>query len=159
MTEPILTGHKGFSVRGPNVRTRNGDESDAELARIPGLWQSYVEAGGPQSINGALDAPVTVAVYTAYESDHNGMYTLIVGAPLVGSEATSQLEHKTCQVPDGSYLLFECKGEMPRALIETWMRIYEYFDANPPYTRAYAADFEIHDASEPDRVEIYVGVR
>ncbi len=158
MIEPILTGHKGFSVRGPATRTRDADEADPSIARIPGLWQRYVQGGATRSVRGALDAGVTVAVYTKYESDQDGSYTSVVGAPLIGT-GESQLEHKTVEVPDGSYLLFEARGEMPGALLNTWERIRSYFAAEPPYTRLYSADFEIHDASEPDRVQVYVGVR
>lgn len=158
MTEPILTGHKGFTVRGPATHTNNADEVDPDTARIPGLWQQYLDGGGVDSVKGAVDAPVTVAVYTKYESDQDGGYTLVVGAPLLDA-SQPQLEHKTVDVPDGSYLLFESKGEMPQALVDTWRDIHAYFAGSPPYTRVYAADFEIHDATVPGQVDVYIGVR
>ncbi len=158
MIEPILTGHKGFTVCGPSTRTCNSDESDPGLARIGALWQSYMQAGGPTAVGGALDAPVTVAVYTDYESNHDGAYTLVVGAPIV-HPSEPQADHTAVHIPDGSYLLFTSVGSMPEALIVTWQEVLDYFEGGTPYVRTYRSDFELHDASAADRVEIYVGVR
>lgn len=155
MSEPILTGHKGFRVAGPKTRTRNAAETDPTTAQIGGLWQRYMEGGGPAAVSGGLDAPVTVAVYHEYESDHTGEYTLRVGSPAVHVD----VETETSEVPDGSYLLFEATGPMPDALVETWQRIIAYFEGDTPYRRVYQADFELHDHSTPERVEVYVGVR
>lgn len=155
MSEPILTGHKGFRVAGPKTRTRNADEADPSTAKIGSLWQEYLGRGGPAGVAGGLDAPVTVAVYTEYESDHTGEYTLRLGAPAVSVDADTE----TTEVPDGSYLMFEATGPLPGALVEAWQRIIAYFEGSTPYRRVYKADFELHDHSTPGRVEVYVGVR
>jgi len=157
---PILTGHKGFRVAGFSTRTSNPDEASG-AGRIAALWKRAHEEHVHGRIAHALNAPVMVAVYTDYEDGAAGEYTLVVGAPVVKAgpdDAPGPSDVVFVEVPDGSFLLFEAIGPMPQALVDTWGRIHAYFAGDVPYTRSFLADFEIHDALEPARVEVYVGV-
>jgi len=104
-----------------------------------------------------MDSAVTVSVYTEYESDHLGKYTVLVGSPVTASLG-QYAEYEVTEVPDGSFLLFTARGQMPVALVETWQQIWAYFEGDVPYERAYSADFEIHHQDQPDRVDVYVAV-
>ncbi len=105
-----------------------------------------------------MDPAVSIAVYAGYESDHLGKYTVLVGSPVLAVPAGGS-GMDTLEVPDGSFLLFTASGSMPVALVETWQRIGDYFDRDAPYERAYTADFEVHHADDPERVDVYVAVR
>ena len=156
--EPVLTGHKGFRVAGRAARTSGTAEASVTGAKIPGLWSEHRAAGGSASIPDAMDAAVSIAVYADYASDHLGKYTVLVGSAVLATpDAASDVD--TLEIPDGSFLLFTASGSMPVALAETWQRIWDYFDGDVPYARAYSADFEVHHADIPDRVDVYVSVR
>ena len=157
-TEPVLTGHKGFRVAGRAARTSGAAEAGLTDARIPALWEAHRSAGGAGGLPGAMDSQVSVAVYSDYEADHLGRYTVLVGAPVtVAPDPVAELD--VVEVPDASFLLFTARGSMPVALVETWQRVWSYFDGDGPYQRAYTADFEIHHHDDPERVDVYVAVR
>ena len=105
-----------------------------------------------------MDAAVSVSVYTEYESDHLGKYTVLVGSPVTASLG-QYADFEVIEVHDASFLLFTARGEMPVALVEAWQRIWAYFDGEAPYERAFTADFEIHHQDQPARVDVYVAVR
>jgi predicted transcriptional regulator YdeE len=96
-------------------------------------------------------------VYTAYESDHTGEYSLVVGAA-VHSAADVPDALVSVILPSATYLVFTAEGPMPDALIRTWMDIWRYFSDNVQYRRAYTADFERYDKREPARVDVYVAL-
>jgi len=152
-----LTGHKGFRVAGRSARTSGAAEAGLSQSRIPGLWEAHWTHGGSSEIPHAMDGAVSVSVYTDYESDHLGKYTVLVGSPVTAAPSSDAGLH-VVDVPDASFLLFTARGNMPVALVETWQRIWAFFDDDCPYDRAYSADFEIHHQDEPDRVDVYVAV-
>ena len=155
--QPILTGHKGFRVAGRGARTSGTAEASLTEARIPELWERHRSGGGPGGIPNAMDPAVSVSVYTDYASDHLGAYTVLVGAPVTTPKVSGPLE--SVDVPDGSFLLFTATGSMPVALVETWQRIWSFFDGDSPYERAFTTDFEIHHHDDSERVDVYVAVR
>jgi predicted transcriptional regulator YdeE len=60
---------------------------------------------------------------------------------------------KRVSVPRGRYALFTATGEMPRALIETWGKVWA-----SPVKRAYTTDFEVHDPAKPGQVDIHIAL-
>jgi predicted transcriptional regulator YdeE len=130
-------------VVGISVRTRNADEGDPAKAKIGGLWQRFYKEGVAGKIPGATDPTKVFAVYTDYESDHRGAYTLVVGCPVGGSSAVPA-GMVAATIPAGDYDVFEAKGEMPKALIETWGAIWKHYDGGAA-KRAYTTDFEVHE--------------
>lgn len=134
---------QAFRVEGPTLRTRNADEADPARARIPGLWA--------QCLAGARPPGPLHAVYHAYESDHDGAYSLCLG------EANPRADAPGVLVPAGDYLVFEARGEMPQALIQAWAQVWRYFAAPDAPRRSYRADFERHLA--PGCVELHIGVQ
>ncbi len=143
---PSLKQVNSFRVTGLSTRTQNRDEFAEKTAKLPTLWQQVHSSG--IAANATL-----VAVYSDYESDANGLYTVTVGIP--SDETPAQLNSVTIEA--GSYFVFQGKGPMPATVIETWQRIWNYFDRNPEFQRSFISDFEAYKG--PDEVAIYIGVK
>jgi predicted transcriptional regulator YdeE len=139
-TEPLI-------VRGLSVRTQNSDEFDPEKAKISGLWSSVL---GSEI---AAQDTALFASYSDYQSDANGFYTYTIGVKKPPAEQALN----SIVIPSGKYLLFKAQGTMPQAVIETWKKIWAYFESPSPYQRAFKVDFESYLA--PEEVHIYIGVK
>ena len=143
-------------ITGIATRTTNKHESNPETASIPGLWSRfYAENIGGQGSSGST-SDIVYGVYTDYESDHNGAYTLIIG-----KESNTELsDHEVLvskRLSAGEYLKFERRGKLLDAVIETWKEIWAYFEGAAEYERVYTADFEEYTSEEG--VCIYVAVK
>ena len=81
----------------------------------------------------------------------SGLYT--IGYAVNADDSTPEgMIHM--RVPEQRYAVITARGEMPGALVETWMEIWE---AN--LSRAFATDFEIHDPATPGEVEIWLSLK
>jgi predicted transcriptional regulator YdeE len=145
---PRVTEFAGLRMAGVAARTSNAAESDPATGKIGGVWREAMSGPQPE---------VLIAAYTEYESDVMGPYTFVLGREVRREDEVSAgwMEVK---IPAGRYLVFTAKGPMPGALIEAWMAIWRYFENDTRQRRAYAVDFERHEAGKTDEVEIYVGV-
>ncbi|MEM6427732.1 MAG: GyrI-like domain-containing protein [Deinococcota bacterium] len=140
-------------ILGSSVRTNHELESNPETGRIPALWQTFMQQGAAQSIPGA-SSPVVYAVYSDYESDVSGDYTLTLGTTSEAEDANLN----PVTVPTGNYLVFEEAGPTPACTVQAWQTIWAYFaDPNCEHTRAYDADFEMYTAAEG--VSVYIGIK
>ena len=134
-------------VTGLTVRTSNAREADATTAALPALWARFMAAGGP---------PASVfSVYTEYESDVHGAYTVVLGRE--GGAATPG--ERTVRVMPGRYAVFTSTGGMPAAVIAGWQAVWAYFAEPDAPARAYTTDFEEYDPADPSAVRIHVAVR
>lgn len=140
---PTLKHVESFTVTGLQVRTQNTDEFNAETARLPCLWQQFYASD-------LATSETLFEVYSDYESDANGLYTVTVG---VTSDRT---EFSSVKIHTGNYLVFQGTGPMPLTVVETWKRIWDYFETHTEYQRSFISDFE--EYSGPDRVAIYIGI-
>ncbi|OOC58495.1 GyrI-like domain-containing protein [Paenibacillus ihbetae] len=76
-----IESRPAMSVRGVGARTTNEAEAGADGV-IPRLWEHYFRSG----IQGAAAGDQAVyAVYTDYESDASGAYTLVIGHETEGT--------------------------------------------------------------------------
>lgn len=57
----------------------------------------------------------------------------------------------------GNYLVFHGTGPMPAMVVETWKRVWEFFETNTEYRRNFISDFEAY--SGPDQIAIYIGLK
>ena len=135
---PVTVNEK--KIIGIETRTTNRAEANSQSGKIGPLWQKFfqVEGGIPNKKN----ANLILGTYTKYESDFNGEYTLIVSSEVTTLDNVPDGMVGTT-IPAGRYLVFTAKGEIPQALIETWMSILDYFSRESKYQRAYTTDFEI----------------
>lgn len=144
---PILKYVESFTVTGLNVRTQNSDEFNEKTAKLPSLWQQFYSSDLAANAN-------IFEVYSDYESDANGLYTVTVGIP-DNSDHTGA-EFTSVKIPASNYLVFQGAGPMPSTVVETWKQIWDYFDAKSNYQRSFISDFEVYSGS--DKVAIYIGI-
>ncbi len=144
-----------FYVIGISIRTTNENGQSAEdIETLWGkFWGEEIQKQVPNKVNDDI-----YAVYTDYETDFTGPYTVIVGL------SVSSLEN----IPDGFvgitienavYQKFVSKGKMPEAVVNTWVEIWQDKDLN----RAYKADFTVHGKKYYDgdnaEVETFISVK
>jgi len=136
-------------ITGLQVRTKNADEMNPETQQIAPLWGRFYSEVLPILVEGAT----VYGVYHNYASDAQGEFDVLVGADSL--EVTEEM--KSVELQAGKYLMFPVKGELPQAIIDTWMQIWAYFeDPSIDERRAYETDFELYKSA--DEVEIYIGV-
>jgi len=145
---PELKYIKGFTVTGLSTRTQNSNEFSKETAKIPNLWHRFYSRDLVANEN-------IYGVYSDYESDANGLYTVTAG--VTSEHAPTDTEMGSVSIPEGNYLVFQGKGAMPLAVIQTWGQVWEYFAAENQYQRSFSCDFEAYKGSE--EVAIYIGIK
>lgn len=154
--EAKLTTRKEIKLIGIAVRTTNQQEMNPATAKIAGLWGRFFQEQVTDKIPNKTPLESTLAAYTKYERDHTGAYDLIVGREV--NSLNSIPDGLTgVTIPAGKYLLFTAKGPMPKALIDTWGQIWNYFSKTSSYQRSYTTDYEVHQAD--DKVEIYIAIK
>lgn len=152
---PELRTRDEFAVIGIAARTSNPTEMSGSEAKIPALWNDYFASGAAARIPNRLGDQSTVAVYTNYESDHTGAYTLVVG------QQVSSLEEIPggmlgVKIPAGRYLVFQAEGPVPESIIAAWTNIWTYFQDSREYKRAYSSDFEVY--RNANTAEIFIAI-
>ncbi len=158
--EPRLVSLIEINVVGIEIRTNNQQEVDPAKAKIPGLWKRFFEEAIAGKTPGVLRAGTTFAVYTKYQSDNRGEYSLILSSQ-VKTLKSIPAGMIGMAIPPARYLVFTAKGKMPDAVIKTWPSIWKYFEDSSQYRRAYTSDFEIYDKRsymEPPEVEIHIAI-
>lgn len=148
----MLVHLDGFTVAGLQVRTINSDEFNSKTAKLPQLWGQFQSAGVADSVPNRLEKESIFGVYSDYDSDATGFYSVTAGVMV--SPESSLLA--TVHVQPGDYLVFEGQGDMPQAVVDTWKRVWSYFADNTKYKRNYKTDFERYQG--PNSIAIYIGV-
>ena len=150
-TEPTLTHIDSFIVSGVSVRTKNSDEFNQATAKLPDLWNRFyttmladLQPGSP-----------IYGVYSDYESDANGLYTVTAGLILNNQFTTKTPD--AIKIQSGNYLVFQSKGAMPQAVIDAWKNVWNYFDSKPTHQRQFISDVETYSGS--DEVALHIGVK
>ena len=143
---PILNHIEGFTVMGFSIKTRNKDELNENTAKLPSLWRQFYSSNLAANVN-------PFEVYSDYESDANGLYTVTVGVRGNNERA----EFCSVKILAGNYLVFQGEGPMPSTVVETWKQIWAYFEDKREYQRSYISDFESYSGS--DKVAIYIGIK
>ena len=144
-----------FHVIGISVRTTNAAQSTTQaIEKLWGRWwNEEIQKQIPNSISSDI-----YALYTDYESDFNGAYTLIIGVP-VSSLETIPEGFVGITVEKDQYKKYTSKGKMPEAVLNTWMEIWQ----SPDLNREYRVDFTVHGKKYFDgdqaEVETYISVK
>lgn len=138
------------NIKGISIRTQNANEMNPETAKIASLYERFDKNIVVNYKNGAH----VYGIYYDYESDANGMFSVLAGSDQIES-SKENLEGVTIKA--GNYLVFEGKGEMPQAVIDTWVKIWTFFaDEQTEYKRAYKTDFELYQSES--LVQIHIGI-
>ena len=126
-----------FQVVGISVRTTNANGQ--AMKDIEALWTRFwgeeIQNQVPNKISDDI-----YAIYTDYESNYTGAYTMIIGMA-VSSLDNIPAGYKGITIPKATYQKFVSKGKMPEAIVKTWMDIWQKDDT---LNRAYQTDFTVH---------------
>lgn len=153
----------GMTLAGVGARTDNKREAGSDGC-IPGLWQNFMRAGLSE-LSGARQPQYVYVLYTDYESDVNGAYTVLIGhewdSELSASAIEAELTAST--LPASRYIVFKAAGApLPQLVIEAWQYIWAWFESSP-HTRTYTGDFERYNMTGFDEgnaeVEIYLAIQ
>jgi len=139
-------------VHGLSIRTDNETEMDANKGQISGLWQTFDNTVPVDYKKGER----VYGIYTNYESDHTGKFT--VYAAFDGNIFPAEAELKQISIKEGKYLVFSHKGEMPQIAIDAWTQVWNYFStANVEHQRLYSTDFEYYPNG--NEIEVHIGIK
>jgi predicted transcriptional regulator YdeE len=155
--EPKQVKLPAFNLVGYSIRTDNQTEKNHLIAKIPSLWQKFMEGGICQQIltNMGKDPNVPVPVYSVYhqyESDHTAPYS--VSLSLEGTQTGTEFE--TIQIPEQTYLVFSAQGNFAEIVPQTWFAIWQYFEDNKTIKRSFTKDFERYPSSK--QVDVHIAI-
>ena len=144
-----------FQVIGISIRTTNENGQAAkDIEKLWGkFWGEEIQKQIPNKVNDDI-----YAVYTDYDTDYTGPYTVIIGLS-VNSLDNIPEGFVGITIEDASYQKFVSKGKMPEAVVNTWMEIWQQ---DKSLNRAYKADFTVHGKKYYDgdnaEVETFISV-
>ncbi|KTC98370.1 GyrI-like domain-containing protein [Legionella erythra] len=147
---PTLQTIDAFQIIGLSVRTDNASEFNSSTAKLPTLWQQLHQQPWVKATHDGI-----YGVYSDYESDVNGAYTVTAGLALSDNPSPDP-SLGVITVPGGPYLVFTSQGTMPEAIINAWQSVWAYFSSNTEYRRTYRVDFEHYLG--PLTCAVYIGV-
>ncbi len=146
----------GFKIIGISTRTTNKDNKSAH--DIGKLWEKFYSENIFENVPNKISNEI-ISLYTDYKSDYTEDYTTLIGVPV------SNLD----EIPNGltgrefkpeNFNKFIAKGEMPNAIINTWIDIWK---RDKELNRKYTYDFEVYGAKsqsgENSEVEIYIAIK
>jgi predicted transcriptional regulator YdeE len=123
--------------------------SNAEPEKIGALWQRFYTDETLQQLTERA-RPSPIAVYTEYESDYTGEYTMVVGyAIAAGAAVPAGL--RVVEIPAQKYAVLLASGAQPQATIQTWQWVWA-----SALERAYTADFDEYLTANDTRVHVAV---
>ena len=147
---------KGFKIIGIATRTTNQNNQSAE--DLGKLWSQFYAENILEKIPNKVSSDI-ITIYTDYVSNYTEAYTTIIGVPV------STLD----SVPEGltgrefeaeNFQKFTAKGEMPNAVVNTWMDIWQQ---DNELNRKYSYDLEVYGEKsqngENAEVEIFIAAK
>ncbi|GAB2684548.1 GyrI-like domain-containing protein [Aliiglaciecola sp. 3_MG-2023] len=138
-------------INGISTRTNNAVEMSPN-GKIPALWSSFDATIPVDYKNGER----VYGVYYNYESDHNGMFTVLAGFD--GQSIPSNPDIEQIIIPKAKYLVFSHKGEMPQIAIDAWTEVWEYFsNGHAEHQRLFTTDFEFYPNG--NEIEVHIAVK
>jgi len=142
-----------FQISGLQVRTRNADEADNAKGKIGPLWGQFFARNLPETLPGKIGDGKIYGVYSNYESDASGLFDVTAGVAVISAPA----DFASISIAAGRYMVFNCEGEMPAAIIEGWGRVWSNFSSGAVHERLYLTDFEEYQG--PQQAAIYIGIK
>ena len=145
MEPPRIVEQPEITVVGIDARTNNRAETAGE-GSIGELWARFWAEKLGERIPNRVGPDVVLAVYSDYESDEHGDYTVTIGCPVASGDSPPEgMVART--IPAARYAVITSRqGRMPDVVVETWERVWAASPQDLGGRRAYTADFELHDA-------------
>jgi predicted transcriptional regulator YdeE len=153
--QPTLVYRKDISIAGVSVRTINRDEFNPATAKLGVFWEQFRTKNISAMIPEVVPNSAVYGVYSDYESDASGYYTVTAGVE-IQSPLQLGTDFTLVTIPEGQYLLFSGQGSMPEVVVNLWRQVWNYFSKENPYKRRFDGDFELYTSA--DEVAIYIGV-
>ena len=146
----------GISVRTNNIIEREGD------GKISGLWERFFEERVSQKIKGAIDPGTILAVYSDYQKDSQGDYTLTIGHE-VPADFSDDKVFNFVHVPASDYKVFSSEsGKVPEIVINLWQKIWSWERVEKVQKRSFMHDLEVYGHGAIDQenaqMDIYIGL-
>ena len=142
-----------LKIIGIAVRTTNKDGQSAR--DIGELWGQFYSQNLLETIPNKLSNDI-YSIYTDYKSDFTDEYTTIIGLQ-VSSLDTIPSGLIGRQFPTETFEVFTAKGEMPQAVMNTWLDIWQ---RDNELQRKYTYDFEFYGEKsqngENSEVQIFI---
>jgi predicted transcriptional regulator YdeE len=151
-----MTTINGFKIIGISVRTTNQNNQSAQ--DIGKLWGQFHSDQLFDKIPNKFNNDI-YSIYTDYKSNFTEEYTTIIGLR-VNSLDTIPEGLIGREFPADNFVKFIAKGQMPKAIIDTWANIWE---RDIELNRKYSYDFELYgdkcQNGENSEVEIYIATK
>ena len=130
--------------------TSNDQEKSEETAKIPGAWQDFfLNDRGAQIVN-SVDSSKIYGMYTDYETDHNGHYTMAIGT-FVNSADIVPEGMVVKKLPASKYQVFESSNGIVNEVVPNlWRKVWATFEKPKSLARTYTGDFEVYEYDEFD---------
>lgn len=140
---------EAFNILGISIRTSNQNYQAAN--DIQNLWAEFQKSKIAENTQGKVDNNI-YAVYTDYEGDHTKPYTVLIGCRVenLNTIPKGQLGR---QFKKANYLKFSPEGQLPDAVIEQWVKIW-----NSDIERAFTADLEIYSQKSKNPEDVTVDI-
>ena len=145
-----VTRVKKLMIAGISTVTNNEFEMSEENGKIAQLWEDYFANDVYKKTFDKANSDFMYGVYSDYESDVTGNYKITVGVEVTKAKNAIVIEDK-------KYLVFTKQGELPMVVVELWEEIWDYFEKNSEYERAFEIDFEKY--AKEDEIEIFVSIK
>jgi len=142
---------KNLMLLGISTTTNNENEKNEETQKIAPLWEKYDEENIFGKTLNKLNNTSFYGVYSNYVTDVNGDFDVTVAVEVTKNKNNPII------IKNQKYLVFKKEGELPEVAFEAWQEIWDYFENNSEYERAYGVDFEKY--SKREEVEIFISIK
>lgn len=147
----ILVRRKEKQLAGIHKRIESTKALQSQSDTIEALHYSFIDSVNVDYSQGTR----LYGVYHHYKDGKQGDYSVFVGTDKDRIEEAQPLSKMT--IPEGKYLVFSGRGEMPNVVMEVWHSIWRYFEQpDCKYDRAFDVDFEYYRSK--DTVLVYISV-
>lgn len=141
---------KEKTVVGISARTNNS--SPEMSAVIGGLWEKFYSGVYRQIPHKSNE--FALGIYTEYENDENGGYTVMTACEVSAVDENNSLE--TRKIPAGKYAEFVIEGELNTSeqleeISRLWQEIWKM-----NLNRSYTANFEEYRSADPNKADIHI---
>ncbi len=139
--------HEGFRAIGLSAKVRNDDP-----AAVGGLWEKFQQSNILAMLPAGTD-PKLHCIYHAYAGNFLDPYEMTIGYVVAAGTAPPK-GLSAVDVPAQPVALFETVGDQPATLLTQWQSIWK-----SDLDRAYVADFDVYDPTQPNHVTVVVGLK
>jgi predicted transcriptional regulator YdeE len=144
-----LTSHHEADrvIVGIAVRTSLSDAAKD----IPATWERFFREGVLETLPRDPADACLYAVYTDYQSDFAGPYTMVLGVA-VPEDAKVPVGCRRVTVPSGPYATFALEGDPSRIVWSAWQHVNGAWPERA--RRRYVADFERYPLETAGRAQV-----